>query len=105
MDFSEMLEHFRAADAVVTHAGVGSILCARREGHVPVVVPRSRRQGEHVDDHQAQLTRALEERGVVIAAWETDNLAEAVRSAGKSSPPPATAPRTFHEVVRQALLR
>lgn len=105
MDFSEMLDHFRAADAVVTHAGVGSILCARREGHVPVVVPRSRRRGEHVDDHQAQLTRALEQRGVVIAAWETDRLAEAVKSAGESSPPPATARGPFHEAVRRALLR
>ena len=54
-----MLECFRSADKVVTHAGVGSILCADREGHVPLVVPRRHDLGEHVDDHQLELARAL----------------------------------------------
>ncbi len=81
MPFDEMLSNFKAADVVVTHAGVGSILCARREGHVPLVVPRQHVLGEHVDDHQAELTRALERRGGVIAVWDTATLAEAVAAA------------------------
>lgn len=81
MPFDEMLSNFRAADVVVTHAGVGSILCARREGHVPLVVPRQHALGEHVDDHQAELTRALERRGSVIAVWDAAKLAEAVAAA------------------------
>jgi UDP-N-acetylglucosamine transferase subunit ALG13 len=81
MPFDEMLSNFRTADVVVTHAGVGSILCARREGHVPLVVPRQHALGEHVDDHQAELTRALERRGSVVAVWDTAKLAEAVAAA------------------------
>lgn len=78
MSFGEMEEHFQAADVVVTHAGVGSILCARRAGRRPIVVPRYRDLGEHVDDHQVELTRALAERGEVEPVWRDDDLVEAV---------------------------
>jgi UDP-N-acetylglucosamine transferase subunit ALG13 len=78
MSFSEALHYISEADAVVTHAGVGSILSARRYGHVPVVVPRLRRYGEHVDDHQAELTRALAVEGLVVPVWDTDHLAKAL---------------------------
>jgi UDP-N-acetylglucosamine transferase subunit ALG13 len=74
MPFDQMLANFRRAEKVVTHAGVGSILCAAREGHRPLVVPRRHDLGEHVDEHQAELTRRLEERGRVIAVWETTEL-------------------------------
>jgi UDP-N-acetylglucosamine transferase subunit ALG13 len=94
MPFEQMLECFRQADAVITHAGVGSILCARREGHTPLVVPRRHDLGEHVDEHQAELTRALEARGSVVAIWDVADLANALaalpprRAAAEASEPP-----------------
>ena len=105
MGFAEMLEHFRSADAVVTHAGVGSILCARRAGHIPVVVPRQRRYGEHVDDHQVELTRALEERQAVIAVWEVNRLNEALDSASDRRERPSSAANgRLPRAIRKALL-
>ena len=86
MPFDAMLECFRTADVVVTHAGVGSILCARREGHVPLVVPRRHDLGEHVDEHQAELTRKLEVRGSVVAIWDTGDLAKAVDEQNVNQP-------------------
>lgn len=74
MPFDRMLACYREASAVLTHAGVGSILCARREGHTPLVFPRQHALGEHVDDHQAELTRALERRGSVVAVWDAPEL-------------------------------
>lgn len=94
MPFDDMLTAFREAETVITHAGVGSILCATREGHTPLVVPRRRDLGEHVDDHQAELTRALEARGSVVAVWQTHALAELIanapprRSVVESAEPP-----------------
>ncbi len=75
MSFAVMEENFEAADLVITHAGVGSILCARRAGHVPVVIPRMHELGEHVDDHQQELTRALAERGEAQPVWPGEDLA------------------------------
>jgi UDP-N-acetylglucosamine transferase subunit ALG13 len=74
MPFDRMLECFRAAERVITHAGVGSVLCATREGHVPLVVPRRPELGEHVDGHQSELTEALGSKGVVIPVWEVEEL-------------------------------
>jgi UDP-N-acetylglucosamine transferase subunit ALG13 len=81
LPFEEMVECFREAEKVITHAGVGSILCARREGHTPLVVPRRHDLGEHVDEHQAELTRALAARGSVVEVTELGELAQAVAQA------------------------
>lgn len=67
MPFAEMLQHFQEADIVITHAGVGSILLSLHHGHVPIVVPRQHRLGEHVDDHQVEMARVLAARNLVVA--------------------------------------
>jgi UDP-N-acetylglucosamine transferase subunit ALG13 len=81
MSFPEFLDHLAKADKVVGHAGAGTIVSAARAGHVPVVVPRLRRFGETVDDHQLELARALTARGAVILAEDPAGLAGAVAAA------------------------
>ena len=80
VSFGRMVELIESADVVVSHAGVGSIMCALRAGHVPIVFPRLKRYSETVDDHQAELAEALEQRGNVIVVWTGDELAAAVAS-------------------------
>ncbi|MGN9919875.1 glycosyltransferase [Micromonospora palomenae] len=79
--YAEMQQAMREADVVVTHAGVGSALAAMRAGHRAVYVPRRRRHGEHVDDHQVAMARELDRRGLVLAREAdeitVDDLAEA----------------------------
>ncbi len=104
MPFDTMLKRFREADTVITHAGVGSIICASREGHVPLVVPRRHELGEHVDDHQVELTRALAQRGSVVAVWDVDELAETVAAAPPRRQAATTAEPALCPSVRDALL-
>jgi UDP-N-acetylglucosamine transferase subunit ALG13 len=78
--YDELVAHMDAADVVITHAGVGSVLTAMRMGHTPLVVARRKQFGEHVDDHQVELTRVLEQTGRVVAVWEMNRLAAAVES-------------------------
>ena len=103
MGFAEMLDHFERADAVITHAGVGSILCARRSGHVPIVVPRERRHGEHVDDHQIELTRALETRGSILAVWDVHHLGDALIRLPDRGTAAATGNGELPTAVREAI--
>jgi UDP-N-acetylglucosamine transferase subunit ALG13 len=65
LPYDEVVEAMRDADVVVTHAGVGSVLTALSVGKRPVVVPRLRRFGEAVDDHQLELARQLAGSGLV----------------------------------------
>jgi UDP-N-acetylglucosamine transferase subunit ALG13 len=104
MPFDAMLERFREADKVITHAGVGSILCATREGHLPLVVPRRNDLGEHVDDHQVELTRALEERGRVIAVWDVESLRETLAAAPRRQAPSHGEDPALCASVREALV-
>jgi UDP-N-acetylglucosamine transferase subunit ALG13 len=102
--FPEMLEAFAKADVVVTHAGVGSILCATNAGHIPVVVPRLKQYGEHVDDHQVHLIRELERDGRVRVVWEMDELAETVAAAPPRRPPVQRRPGPLQASVKAALI-
>ena len=77
----EALEAMGRASAVISHAGVGNILCALESGHVPVVMAREARYGETVDDHQVELSRALEPTGQIILAETAADLPAAVERA------------------------
>lgn len=65
----------------VTHAGVGSIIVSLAAGLRPVVVPRLRRFGEAVDDHQLELARRMSADGLVTLVESPDALAAAVADA------------------------
>jgi UDP-N-acetylglucosamine transferase subunit ALG13 len=71
----------RRADAIVCHAGVGTIMTALSVGKHPVVLPRLAMYGEHVDDHQLQITRAFGERGVVVPCLMPDEITAAIERA------------------------
>jgi UDP-N-acetylglucosamine transferase subunit ALG13 len=56
------------ASVLVCHGGAGSIADAWARGQVPIVVPRLRRFGEVVDDHQVDFCRKLGQLGRVLVA-------------------------------------
>lgn len=66
MGADEFEECARGADVVITHAGVGTIMHLLEMGIFPVVVPRRAKRGEHIDDHQAQISSLLKNREISI---------------------------------------
>lgn len=63
------------ARVIVTHGGPGSIWLAFQHDRIPVVVPRMKRFGEHVDDHQVAFARHLERASRAPAVTEIERLA------------------------------
>jgi UDP-N-acetylglucosamine transferase subunit ALG13 len=104
LSFAEVVQRIEGARVVVSHAGVGSILCALRAGHTPIVFPRLKRFAETVDDHQAELARALAERGTVIAAWSPEELAAAVESAPPKRAAAEAGSDALHTAVHAAII-
>lgn len=100
LPFGRILELMAQADLVVSHAGVGSIMCALQAGHVPIVFPRLARHGETVDDHQTQLAFELARRGTVVIATDGLQLRAAVESASSRG-----APRPLHGEALTAAVR
>ncbi len=58
----EMEQLVSEARIVITHGGPASFLLPLSMGKIPIVVPRQKRFGEHVNDHQAVFTKAVAER-------------------------------------------
>jgi UDP-N-acetylglucosamine transferase subunit ALG13 len=66
--YDAMIAAIDAADVVVCHGGPGTIMLAAYEDKVPIVVPRLRALGEHVDDHQLVFTRRVANEGTIALA-------------------------------------
>lgn len=66
------------ASVVVSHAGPGTLAAIRMAGRVPVVVPRLREAGEHVDDHQRAYAARLAGLPGYVVVTDLDRLPEAI---------------------------
>lgn len=65
---------FTAARVVVAHAGIGTILSAKRYGKPLVILPRRHAMGEHRNDHQLATARQVEKLAGIHVAWEAEDL-------------------------------
>jgi len=83
LSYDELVDAIRRARLVVTHAGVGSIMTALANGKRPVVVPRLRRFGEAVDDHQLDLGRRLDESGLVVLVENPEHVLARLETASE----------------------
>jgi UDP-N-acetylglucosamine transferase subunit ALG13 len=83
--FDELVALVGRSRVFVTHAGVGSILVSLSVGKRPIVVPRQRRHGEAVDDHQMALAARLGSEELVTVAASQTELAAAVISPQRSA--------------------
>lgn len=88
LPFEELAALVGSARAVVTHAGVGTVLACLGAGRTPVVVPRRAALGEAVDDHQVELGRRLARLGVVTLVEDESELAAAVAHAPRAAEAP-----------------
>jgi UDP-N-acetylglucosamine--N-acetylmuramyl-(pentapeptide) pyrophosphoryl-undecaprenol N-acetylglucosamine transferase len=73
MPADEFVAAAEAADLVISHSGVGTAMALVDMGKPTILVPRRAARGEHVDDHQLQVCRALADRRLVLHA-EADEL-------------------------------
>jgi UDP-N-acetylglucosamine transferase subunit ALG13 len=103
LTFDQVLRYMSEADTVVGHAGAGTILCAFNIGHTPVVMPRLKRFGETVDDHQAELAGVFERTGRVTVVWDAAHLRERVEQSPKRGSSLELGDGRLREAVRSAL--
>ena len=79
-DFERLIKE---SDVVVTHSGVGSIMKILECGKYPIVLPRRKARGEHVDDHQSQIANLVCNRGIANAIEVGSLTAEMLHGAAK----------------------
>ena len=79
-DFQRVQELNRKARVVVCHGGAGTIITALEQGTPVIAVPRLKRYGEHINDHQLELVDALVEEGKVMAVYDVEELEGALNN-------------------------
>jgi len=111
----EMDAMVREAAVVVCHGGPGTIMLASTLGKRPIVVPRRKQFGEHVDDHQLAFTQRIARDGAILLAQTDDELRScldgALGLAGSAAelPPagagPGPAVAAFEQLIDELLNR
>lgn len=67
-----------SAELLILHAGAGSVIHAVRAGKLPIVMPRKASLAEHVDDHQIEFAKELEQSGKIVVVREEGELPDAI---------------------------
>ena len=79
LDRDEFEQMMSKADIVITHGGTGAIIEAVKKGKKVIAVPRLKKYGEHVDDHQIQLIGQFRNLELIYACEDMD-LEKAMRT-------------------------
>jgi UDP-N-acetylglucosamine transferase subunit ALG13 len=82
---ADFVEVISKAELIICHSGAGTLIHILRAGKHPVVMPRRRKYGEVVDDHQVELATAFAAEGRVTHAAEPGDLPGAIESACRAA--------------------
>jgi len=78
--YAQHIKWIQSADIVVAEAGEDIVLLSLMLGKVPIVLPRRKAEGEHVDDHQCEFAQKLEELHQALVVYAEYELQEVINS-------------------------
>lgn len=80
LSYDEMDEMYKRADIIITHGGPASFMKALELGKIPIVVPRQIKYAEHINDHQVEFVKFVEQRqGNIIGVYDIDDLTNIIK--------------------------
>lgn len=82
----ELDKLYMAANLVITHAGVGSILKGLKLSKKMIAIARLNQYNEHVDDHQLDILDEFARQGYLIPWKENDNISSLIQKAATFTP-------------------
>lgn len=73
--YEEMVKNVDDARIVITHGGPSSFIMPLQVGKIPIVIPRKKEFGEHVNDHQVDFCHAVAKlQGNIIVVEDINKL-------------------------------
>lgn len=79
ISYKEMDNKIKEARIIITHGGPASFIAPLQIGKIPIVVPRQEKYGEHINDHQLEFTKNVEERNKnIIPVYDIKDLKEKI---------------------------
>ena len=78
LDREEFANWQSKCDIVITHGGTGAIIGAVKKGKKVIAIPRRKKYGEHVDDHQKQLISQFRELNLICECRNCEDIWKAI---------------------------
>jgi beta-1,4-N-acetylglucosaminyltransferase len=80
VSMNKAVEYIQKSQLVVSHAGIGTIILCKKYGIPILILPRRKVYGEHMNDHQLEIAKALEKREGenIYVVYEEDQLEEKI---------------------------
>ena len=79
ISYNDMQKYIKEARIVITHGGPASFMMPISNGKIPIVVPRQKKYNEHVNNHQLDFAKKVEDRfGNIIVIEDIKDLDEAI---------------------------
>lgn len=86
ISYEDMIDYMKNSDVVITHGGPSTYMQVLQCGKVPVVVPRLEEFGEHINDHQFEVTQKVKSKGYLLnVCYDIDLLIENIEQSKKAS--------------------
>jgi UDP-N-acetylglucosamine transferase subunit ALG13 len=79
LDKTKFEEIIQQSSALISHAGMGSISMAIKYNKSLLVMPRLKKYGEHVNDHQLHTAEKFEQLGHILAAYDENELIDKIK--------------------------
>lgn len=76
ISYDEMEKYIKDASVIITHGGTGSIIMPLQQQKKVIAAPRLEKYGEHINDHQKEITEVFKTEGYILEYNEGDNLQE-----------------------------
>ena len=106
ISFDKMIFYFEKGRVIIAHGGLGTISLALKFGkNKPLIVPRSKRFKEHVDDQQIFLAEFFKKKGLIETVLPEESLKEEVAHYIKSPDKPAkkARPSSLEKMIKQLI--
>lgn len=78
---AEFCDYQNRADIIISHAGTGALIGALKKGKQVISVPRLAKFGEHIDDHQTQISSILRDEGYLREVLDIEDLEGIIKKA------------------------
>lgn len=99
----KILELNKKANLIISHGGVGSIILALRFKKTIIVVPRLKKFGEHIDDHQLQIAKAFAKKKKILACMDIEELEKYIKIAKMFKPKIERPKSRIVEIIKKYL--
>ena len=79
LDREDFKRYQNESNLIISHAGTGALIGALKLEKQVIAVPRLAKYGEHIDDHQTQISGVLAEEGYLREVLDMEDLGNTIQ--------------------------